>query len=369
MTDWAAPHSNAVSVEQVSPADLSSTRGTLDGIDLASSRISCGYYSDARTSGTLVVRGGGYVRGSFVRITHSVPEWGYRRVIGTYAVEDDPAARGHGAWETELRLRSAIWCLSEDYGARPWVVSAGAMGLSALRQMLAACRRPYAELGTPNDARMASALVLEAGRPYSERVFKMASLTNNRLDVDPAGRVTISAYQEPSSKAPVATIDLADPRGVAAPDVRRSSNRLSMLGRVIVSHREGDADIVGVADASGTESSSAVRGYMVSRYVSLSGMSPATQARANGLARAYLARASHELVEWQLSCRCLPLWEGDVVDLVLPQGEPGNEAYGGRRRCLVKSVEMELRHLAMDVTLKEVASGDWGDDDPYGMGD
>lgn len=366
MTDWAAPHSNLVEVEQVAPTDLSSSRGPLEGVDLSASRLSCGYYTDARTSGQLVVRGGGYVRGSFLRLTHRVPEWGYSRVLGTYAVADDDASRS-GAWASTLELRSALWCLSEDYAPTPWTLGAGASALAAMRQMLEACQRPYAVVGTPPDAIVAEATVFESGGSYLSRLYRLASMAGCRLDVDPMGRVTISAYREPAARTPVAEVDLSDPRGMASADVSRSTNRLSMLGRVIVSHREGDAEVTAVADASGTEAARGVRGYMVSRFVSLAEMSPPTQARANELVSAYLARASHELVEWELTCRHMPLWEGDVVDLVLPS-EPGNEAYAGRRRCLVKSVDVGLAGLSMGVTLKEVASGDW-EDDGYGMGD
>ena len=44
-----------------------------------------------------------------------------------------------------------------------------------------------------------------------------------------------------------------------------------------------------------------------------------------------------------------------MVELNIPDGE---KAYRGVRKCLVKNLDIELRHMTMTATLKETASGD-----------
>ena len=104
--------------------------------------------------------------------------------------------------------------------------------------------------------------------------------------------------------------------------------------------------------------SGAVRGYNVVDFRELTEMSPATAARAQQLAKQYLAADSIEHVEWQLSTIYLPIWEGDTVELVISDGE---EAYQGVRHCLVKNVELKLSDMTMQLTLKETSSGDDAD--------
>jgi hypothetical protein len=98
----------------------------------------------------------------------------------------------------------------------------------------------------------------------------------------------------------------------------------------------------------------------VTDFRTVNELSPATQATADALAKQYLAKGAVEQVEWELSTIYLPLWEGDVVDLVVRDGEA---QYQGTRKCLVKSGTIDLEHMRMKLTLKETASGDWDDDE------
>ena len=87
----------------------------------------------------------------------------------------------------------------------------------------------------------------------------------------------------------------------------------------------------------------------------LTEMAPATAQRANQLARQYLANDAIEHVEWEVTTTYLPISAGDVVELVV---HDGLKAYQGARKCLVKTCELELGTMTMQLTLKEAASGD-----------
>ena len=93
-------------------------------------------------------------------------------------------------------------------------------------------------------------------------------------------------------------------------------------------------------------------------FRSLSELSPQTVARAQQLANQYLKEQAAELITWELTTTYLPIWEGDVVDLVI---NDGMNAYRGVRKCLVKNIELDLATMTMHLTLKETASGDRGE--------
>lgn len=369
--DWAdLTREDRVTVTMVSPTDVGQSYGTLDGVDLSASSLTCGYYTDTRTAAQLRVVGDGWVRGSMLRVTHEVPEWGWRRDLGTYIVTADPSERVGGEWVTDLRLDSRLYGLSTDRLVRPWTIAKGARAVRAMEDVLRGSGGIQYHMDSPRDMTYRSARAVESGTTRLAALFDICSASKNRLDVDAQGRVTVAPYVEPSARVASYRIDLADTRGIVADGPSRSTDWLGMSDVAAVSHRyhatsggkSVDREIVGVARVSAAlHQSHAKRGYTVTSFRQVSELSPRTQARADALARADLAREQRELVEWQLTCCYLPLWQGDVCELVVHDGPA---AYQGMRRCLVKAMDIQdLRDMTMRLTLKEVASGDKGDED------
>jgi len=360
--DWAdTDRTDALDFVMVSPQNLEIELGTLDGVIRSSSSLSAAYYTDTRTSGKLAYVGDGWIRNSFIRIVHRIPEWGFRRDLGTYIVTEDPGTREAGQWTRSLTLHSVLHGLATDLGTGPWTVSKGASAKAAIKQMLETCRRPMRDLSA-RDVRVGSPIVYETGTSFLERLFDLCTVTNNRMDVNGRGYVTVAPYIEPSRKSAAFRLDLADSRGLVEDGVELSTNYLEMPGRVVVSYQYSEREnnesaqkeINAAADAKG-EQSSATRGYMVTEFEHLSEMEPATYQRALELARQKLAEKSKEQVEWKIKSLYLPIWEGDVVELYVHDGP---SRYRGMRHCLVKNVELELEHMTMTLTLKETASGD-----------
>lgn len=353
----------------VSPTNPAHVYGTLDGVDLSGSSLSAGYYTDTRTSGSIRVIGDNWIRGSLVRVTHEVPKWGYKRDIGTYIVTDDSATRSYGTWAYDLTLHSRLFGLSTDKHTKPWTIAANARAMAAMEQSLKQAGCPYRKVNSPKDKTYKSAVVVEAGTERLAALFDISKVANDRLDVDPQGYVTISPYISPASMTPSYRIDLGGPRGISMDDVERKTDWLEMVDVAVVSHKysakSGNESVQREIDGIATVSSSlhqahAQRGYTVTSFQSISEMSPQTKARADQLARENLQKEQRELVEWTIPTTYLPLWEGDVVELAV---HDGLEAYRGVRKCLVKSVELELEHMTMQLTLKETASGDKGDEE------
>lgn len=371
MTDWTdLGRADRFRVEMVSPTDVEDTIGELGGVVLSKCKVAAGYYTDARTSGSVTVVGDGWVRGSMLRIVHEVPEWGYSRELGTYFVSDDDADRNaDGEWETTLTLQSRLWALGQGKEATPWAVARNASTLSLTRQLLAREGFPVVDRDAV-DRRLSGAVVMEAGKSVLDRLYGLCDLSGNRLDVDGHGRVTVARYVPPASRVPQMAIDLSDPRGIAvAGSVSRSTDWLSMPTECVVScqwsetKRRGkksvtvERQVVGRATVSANDHAArAARGYRVTDLHSVSDLQPRTTAQAQKVARSYMAKASVEGVEWSMEVPMVgDLWEGSVIDVTVP----GSGSYSGVRRCLVKNVTVNgLSKPTMKLTLREVASGE-----------
>lgn len=367
MIDWRDQrHENRITVQMVSPTNLNDVYGELEGVDLSGSSLSAGYYVDTRTSGTIAVVGEGWIRGSFLRVIYEIPEWDYRRTLGTYLVTDDGAKRSNGRWDYELQLQSMLFALSTEKAKKPWTLAKGASAKKAIKQILEASNRPYIDKAS-RDYTFGSPVVMESGKPILTRLFGLTQPSSNRLDVDGNGYVTISPYVLPNSKVPILEIDLNDPRGIAHDDLARSTDWLQMPTEAAVSFKyttssdgksvEHEINAWATVSAN-SHASRAIRGYTVTDFRTISDMNPQTQAQAQKLANEYLKGDSREHVTWNLTTQYLPIWEGDVITLRVYDGM---EQYRGIRKCLVKNVELDLQFMQMQLTLKETASGD--DDD------
>lgn len=364
MTDWLdVTLKKNVVIEKVSPTDVDEVIGILEGVDRGSSSIECGYYTDTRASGSLSVVGDSYERFQFLRPIVEVPEIGHRRELGLYLVWNDPASKPASEWVYDLELQSVLYAMSTHTSGRVWTLASNSKAMTAARQMLSKCGRQYVISGS--DYAMKSPKVFDADTSWLSRLYGLSEVSGNRIDMDGHGRITIQRYVEPSAKTPKMTLDISDPRGIIQ-SIGMSSNELSMPNQVVVrcSYSETvngktvDREVVGQADLSG-KFSAATRGYTVTSYVEQTDMSPRTVARANQIAKEKLARETAGIVEWEIETPYLPLWEGDVVSLLVSDGPSGHT---DSRTCLVKAISMELLHCGMTITLKEVTAKDYGDE-------
>ena len=385
--DLTAEHE--LSFQMVSQTNFDDTWGELDGVDLSGSSIEAAYYTDERTSGKLSVVGDGWIRGSFIRIIDRIPKYGYTNVLGTYIVTDDGATWQNGVWRYELELHSSLKMLAGDLLVRPWAIAKGASALSCMKQVLLgsgahSMRSVFGSFGGAGDAKVTvdtslaedkqatTAQIMAAGKSRLECMYALSTMSNNRIDVLPHGYVSVSRYVNPHSKVPKFRIDLSDPRGVAIEGtLSRSSDWLSIPDTYAVSHKYSEQvtkdgketteqrELYGVAKVAASSAHSvARRGYSIVKVESLPELTTKTAKAATEVAQKKLAQEQVELIEWELETVYLPLWEGDVVELVV---HDGNAQYRGVRKCLVKNVSIALDTMHMQLTLKETAAGDKGD--------
>lgn len=371
--DWKRlAREGVLTFEMVSPNDTSQVYKELDGVVLSGSSLSASYYTDTRTSGRLTVLGDAYMsyRNSFIRITYEIPSIGHRRVLGTYLVVNDNGREENGAWVYELDLQSMLYGLSKELGWRPMSFAKGAKIMNGAHTIVtssAGGRVKYKDNASKAKNRTFSQpLVFESGTSVLARLYDLCKAANVRMDVGPNAEVTFADYTEPAKKSPLMTLDYYDAGGIIIDGLDLSTNWHEMVSEAAVTYKfteqtkdsTGKTDSVqkevnGHATAGKLHQNPANRGWTVTSFESLSDVENPTQAMANKKAKENLAKESKELVEWTLTSLYAPLWEGDVVNLVVPNGP-----YKGTRKCLVKNIELELEHMTMELTLKETASGD-----------
>lgn len=355
--DWSDQRrTDRIIVQRVSPSNLDAPMGELEGVVLQGSSVEAAYYSDTRTSARLNVRGGGWSPGEFVRIVHQVPEWGWARELGTYIVTDRAGERTRGQWETPLNLQSMLYGLSLDALPRPWTVAANAMASKAMEQIMAQSVHAYVDAA--GDYKLKGARVIDAGTTRLAAMNELAGLRGARIDVDGHGRIVAAPYVAPRSKAPSWRFDLDDPRGIVEDSIGFSSNLLELADTVAISYSYSDGGrdrrIGATATVgSGSPVAAQARGYRIVDFRDVSELVPATAARASELAQSYLEAGASERIEWEIACAYVPIWEGDVVELAVPDGP-----YPGVRKALVKSATINLDRMSMRLTLKETNGED-----------
>lgn len=335
----------SVHVYMVSPQNLDVIIDELQGVDFSASRISAAYYTDTRTSGKIRVVGDNYIRNTFLRVVVDFPD--FEQELGTYAVTNDPLTIKSNAHVYDLSLQSMLWAYAQNECAYILTVKAGASSLTVASDE---CDLAH-DLSAGRDCKVTSTIVYQSGVNRLRRMMDLLDMGGNRVDVN--GHGVIIAQPPTRSRAPKFTLSLNDPHGITHGEIRRESDFMSRPNLYGVAYRYssggGQQEIGGHAFAQGDISYES-RGYIVTDLQVVSELSPATWAYASQLAAQRLAEA-RESVTWRLDSRFFPIWEGDYIQLDVGDADP---LYSGVRTCLVSAVDIDLQHLDMSLTLKEV---------------
>lgn len=352
MIDWKdITREDNIRVLMVDPHNLDVIRGELSGVLLDGCSITQGYNTDTRISGKIKALESNYVPGSWIRIIHEVAAEQYREELGTFVVTKPSDSWGTGAHTTEYELQSTLWALSKDLCPYHYSINAGAFALDAFDRICQVTGHDFVHLPGTHNTRYSTAKVYEMGDNFLTMLFDICDASNNRLDVDGHGRITIGPYVSPQYRTPSWTLDADDPRTLVLSDaITRDSSEADAAGRSIVTYSNNDVEIYATADAPSTSPYSyAQRGYTYAALHQVNDMAPATRTRAQELAQEYLKTDASSTVEWKVSALYFPCHEGETLDFILD---------GVKHTCLIKSVDpINLQNMTLTLTLKELNNG------------
>ena len=345
----------------IPPANLDDVYDELTGVDWSTLRINAGYYTDARISGSITIVNSNYKRGSFIRFIAEFED-GSEQELGTFAVNNDAGERVNGAYVQSLDLISILHTLSLDYMPDILVLGAGAYALTAFKNILEEVGKTSASylIKDAIDYRIGTTVALEAGKTRLSRMYELSTMSDNRIDVDGHGRVTLSRYINPADKSPKYELDTSDTRGIIKNGIQRESTWTETPTRVVVAYDytegSGDETVQKHMYGEAWNNKADPRGYWITQYETIADMNNPTKSNLDAIAKTKLAEQTLEKNEWTVETKFIPnLYIGDVVNLIITDEF---DEYAGTRKCLVKNLDISGAFLDMSITLKETSGGD-----------
>ena len=341
----------------------------MKGVFWDQASFSAGYYTSTRTSGQLKVIEGAWRPNTLIRIEYEIPKWNYRATIGTYTAKASTSTKEGDTWTQDLELYSMLYVLSRDRGKRNTLLAPRTPVSKSMKAEFEECGIKY-ELDGINDIQLNSPKLLEAGTPRLSRLYALCSLSGNRIDVSPYGIPTITEYKEPSKRAATFTIWTSGKDSLVFNGISRTNDYMETPNVAIVSYTfEGENEYGDSVDQQiqahaalqySDQGQNRANVFPIAEYYELDDLAPASQQQAEKIALRKLEVEQHDIVEWTIPTPYLPLWEGDIVNLMITDGD---RYYRGARKCLVKTVEISAPFGDLKLTLKEIASGDFGDNE------
>lgn len=341
MIDWRDPaRRDEIRFQMVDPNDLDTVYGDLTDVQLGSSDITYGYYTDTRYCSSIkFLKSSNYIENAWVRIIHEVPSEDYSNELGTF-IPSSPSEERKGAVIVTLDLQSPLWGLKDDMFTSKFSVGKKTSILSAMKRVMEGANRPYL-LNHPNDVTTSKAIVYDVGETKLKVLHDLANQSGNRLNLDGHGRIIIEPAPDHANITPQWTLDYDDPRSmIIEGTLKMESEIVDLPSRAIVVN----GDSIGYADLSdGVSYSAHQRGYVKAQKYEDKSADTAAKARAS--ARRYLNRATKAVV-WSMDTLYFPCECGDNVNFILD---------GEKHVCMVQSIDpLRLKTMTMGLTLREV---------------
>ena len=341
MIDWKDPkRTDVIRCYMVDPNNLDEDYGEIEDVQLGSSPITYGYYTDTRYSSQITfLRDNNYLERTWIRIVHEVPADGYTNELGTF-VPVSPSTNYGGAGTMSLNLQSPLWAISNDFTTAAYTISKGTSLVKAFQNVCNTLHRAYV-LNAPNDYLAGSAIVYEPGTSYLSILFDIANNSNNRVDLDGHGRITLDPAVSFQDKSAVMDLDADDPRSIIiANTLKMETESDEIPNRVIVI----DESYSGYADLpDGSEYSAAQRGYVKAEKYSGSGIT--SNAQAKTLAQTLLNNYT-KVTHWTMQTLYFPAKCGDTVYFIID---------GQKHLCMIQNIDpINLQTMTMSITVREV---------------
>lgn len=357
--DWA--HANSLDdewyVDLIDPHDPNAVLGSLSNITAIS--ITMGYYTDARMSAevdTIGDDGLSKFPHARMRIMHKIASENYLEEIFTGYISDDPDSYAQSETTTKYSLISSLGALTDDKWTSAKYANVGDSVKEILQNIMTLCGRTYSVESATSDYTFSSVVQWKAQSSILTTVIELADYASDDVTVNGHGDIILTKYIAPSAITDVKwNLNYDDTSGmIVSSSISHTSTSRSLPGRYILecdsitdnSSVSADNPLIGVADAnSGSEYSSATRGYMIASSETLSDFTGG-QSEINTLAKARLANAQSSTDEWSVTTLYAPMREGEIA-LFTKEGTT--------HVCLIKSITVDCVAKTMQVTLKGLA--------------
>lgn len=338
---WLDPsYTPEIRVDMVDPHNLKTIRGQLSGVTKI--ELTEGYYSNTKISGSIETIKDNYIGGSWLRImVEGEP-------LATLGVTDVKSKR---APERSLKktydLQSVLWMLDSDIAFMLYTIGGGTRASTAIKAIVKDCEKEVIFEAGARDSLYAESKIFERTDSYRSILSDICEKSNNQLSIDGYGRILISAYIPPSSKAAVWTLDAQASNGIIlSPGYEDDDSSGEAYNRTIIVATNDNQTIVASADApSGSEISSAYRGWTRAKVHELSDMSPFTQVKAQQMVNQYAPDDRSTGSTRECTCLYFPIRAGDVVEWAQD---------GAQQRYLTQTVESDLNKWTVKLTLKKI---------------
>ena len=342
-------HGWLLTADVVDQHDQGAVLGRMSGLVLSGCSVTEGYYTDTRVSAdvrTATADGDdGWVDQARIRLTLSVPEWGWSRPLVTGFVTGVSPSDQDGGLVVDYALDSTLWALSVDRTDHRVVVGSQGSMVAAASSLIGSCGYPH-DLSRAQDRLYQSAVVWEAGDSPLSVLYDMCG-SGSRLGVDGMGTVTMERYVAPSRRTPQYDIDPRSSRTLVLADpVEEERSEFDAPGKAVAVASAGDADVVGSARvAPSARPSWERRGYSRAETYQWSGSGTPTSSTLSRYAEGMLAQSQDLGRRWSLKAAYMDARAGDVCRL---------RVRDGWHRVLVQSVTTRLGDMTQELTLKEV---------------
>lgn len=330
IVDWTnTKRKDRFTYELVDPNNLEATRGYIDGV--TSCKITFGYYTDTRISGSLTAYGirDQWRENSLIRVHHFVDGSDFHEEICTCFVSELGDGWEHNTDSFDMQLKSMLWRLEDDLLTSNLTLAKGSYAKKALQDIFNSCGAAYSIDSDVGNHQYGKATVYEAGKSRLSTAFDLCDTLGARLEVDGHGTIRVRKYVAPSQKPSRGIIDGEMIYG----SIDRTDNFATVPNVILVTHKKGDKTIVGRAEVSGASNMAyAKRGRRVVELHEESDMKPETAKRANELAKKYLDN-NGSIVTYSMNQLYQPIDTGDVYMLRFSDAD---------HRCMLQTRDLDI---------------------------
>lgn len=310
----------------VDPKTLRATRGELRGV--SGGKLSLDYYSDTKASASLEtanVGDDGWDGSAAIQLVAEVYSQDrrseYWTSLFTGYVKKLDVTDQNGMHSKKYELGSSLWAIEEDY-LNGWGLMPKADIVSAITNLFEQVGRPLTiDKSAMDNNRLVggrSVVYYEPGMSRLDILYDLCERGGMQPTVSGSGVVVVKRYVNPASRGADFDAGADRQRGNVIPPIKTSDAMIELSSGAIVTAKQDDRYVSGVAERKGNRAAADVRGYRKMEKSNSNKLEPFTAAQATTEAAALLSRdvaereMSHSLMFQPLDIGAIErYWQGN----------------------------------------------------------